>query len=375
METATAVIDVKRYPFLADLEEILKARIGFASLKIVLARQELLNSIVKRVEHALRQGKAPPPLHTVFEEVVSFYGSLYTAVALGDHWLISRIALAEAERAHEYLLTEPGPVVEAVARLVGVSSFTYHDPPYRYPIARSGNVIIYRVLEFSVSFLDYVQYAKRLIGDPSWRPTNQPVIAGRVYLSKDKAIRLLKEAVMLYVEEKARNLQPMEELPQQLIDTIRKMVSEARRPKIEAGGPRGRPKIRIEKGVIIEDAFPPCMKDILDRARRGEHLSHHERFAIATFLLQLGAEIDQVVDVFRNLPDFNEKITRYQVEHLAGLRGSMKKYRTYSCEKMKTLGLCRAECGTRSPISAYYRSLAKMMKQGRRIEEVKEVTK
>ena len=69
--------------------------------------------------------------------------------------------------------------------------------------------------------------------------------------------------------------------------------------------------------------------------------------------------------MFRNMPDFNEKITRYQVEHLAGLRGSGKRYRTYSCEKMKSLGLCKADCGTRSPIQAYYRILSRMVKEGK----------
>ncbi|MDW8011110.1 MAG: hypothetical protein RMH84_05920, partial [Sulfolobales archaeon] len=53
-------------------------------------------------------------------------------------------------------------------------------------------------------------------------------------------------------------------------------------------------------------------------------------------------------------------IARYQVEHLAGLRGSGKRYRTYSCEKMKSLGLCVAECSTRTPLQYYRRAVREL---------------
>jgi DNA primase large subunit len=39
-------------------------------------------------------------------------------------------------------------------------------------------------------------------------------------------------------------------------------------------------------------------------------------------------------------PDFNEKIARYQVEHIAGLRGSRTRYKPPSCQTMRSLGLC-----------------------------------
>ena len=95
-------------------------------------------------------------------------------------------------------------------------------------------------------------------------------------------------------------------------------------------------------------------------AEKGEHLTHHQRFALATFLLNIGMDIEDVLNIFRNLPDFNERIARYQVEHLAGIRGGRKKYLVYSCEKMRTLGLCNSSCDVKNPLVFYWRTLKKL---------------
>ncbi len=368
MEARTALVDGKRYPFLVDYVSALRARLGISDLGVIVSKPAFSKLVTERVRWAVEKARAPDPAPTLLEELISFYGAVYVAKRVGDRWLLSRLSLAEAARAQELLESEPGRVVEAVARAVGIGSFTHHEPPLKVAVARLGGLTLYNTYEFSVTFIDYVKYAKRLLGDPSWKPVNLPVWKGRVFLDKGKAVRLVKEAVEMFINRLAETVEDGSEPPDQILNDVKSMLEKVRRPRIAKEGGRY-PRIVVEKGVIVEEAFPPCMKDILERARRGEHLSHHERFAIATFLLQIGAEIDQVVDVFRNMPDFNEKITRYQVEHLAGLRGSMKKYKTYSCEKMRTLGLCKADCGVRSPIQYYYRALARMMRKRRKADE------
>ncbi|MEM4676197.1 MAG: hypothetical protein QXM12_07910, partial [Nitrososphaerota archaeon] len=100
-------------------------------------------------------------------------------------------------------------------------------------------------------------------------------------------------------------------------------------------------------------AMPPCMVKLLDDARQGVELSHNARLALASYLLNTGLGLDEVVDVFRNQPDFRESITRYQVNYIATY-DSGKPLITYSCQKMKELGLCIADCGVKTPLS--YRS-------------------
>jgi len=106
----------------------------------------------------------------------------------------------------------------------------------------------------------------------------------------------------------------------------------------------------IENRANMQHGDPPCMAAILDALRRGENLPHTARFAITTYLLKKGWDIEQIVDLFRNAPDFNEKITRYQVQHIAGKVGGRKEYAVPSCKTMKEWGLCVANCSIRNPL-------------------------
>lgn len=107
--------------------------------------------------------------------------------------------------------------------------------------------------------------------------------------------------------------------------------------------------------VFAENLFPPCIQAILRSLVNGENLTHHQRFALATFLLNLNTSVDDLLKIFKYSPDFNERIARYQLEHLAGLRGSKRRYLPYSCSTMKTLNMCNSECGTRNPLQYVYR--------------------
>ena len=111
-------------------------------------------------------------------------------------------------------------------------------------------------------------------------------------------------------------------------------------------------KTRVAEGRVVNTPHgnPPCMTAILEALKRGENLPHTARFAIATYLLKRGWDVEQIVELFRNAPDFNEKITRYQVQHIAGRAGGRKEYNVPSCKTMKEWGLCVANCGIKSPL-------------------------
>ena len=349
-----ALVDGRLFPYFVEPLELIRRRYGVDPVTLASRLGFVLERGFERLREAVVRGRAPRPAERLEDEVLSFLFASLLALASGSRWLVSRLALAEAERGYQQLLSAPDEVVSQVARLTGLRSVRFRPGLYREPIALVNGVPVYREFNFSVSFVEYVSAARRLLGDQRWKPVNLPVRRGEVYLDKARMARLVKETLMVYVENLIIGLAGKVD-----VDGLRRLaagylekIGELEKPRLRGGG-----RVRVEKGVIVEEAFPPCMAEILARARRGEHLSHHERFAIATFLLNIGADVDRVVDVFRSMPDFNERITRYQVEHLAGLRGSGKRYRTYSCETMRSLGLCRADCGTRSPVQAYYRNL------------------
>ena len=94
---------------------------------------------------------------------------------------------------------------------------------------------------------------------------------------------------------------------------------------------------------------PPCMEKLIERAKKGEHLPHVARFTLVAYLRKVGWEDQQLIDLFRKDPRFVERITTYQIEQI-----SKKGYLPLSCERMKELGLCVADCGLKNPL-AYLR--------------------
>jgi DNA primase large subunit len=46
-------------------------------------------------------------------------------------------------------------------------------------------------------------------------------------------------------------------------------------------------------------------------------------------------------DMFKTFSDYNERLTRYQIEHIAGERGSGTKYTCPQCSVLQTHGVCK----------------------------------
>ncbi|MFX0067238.1 MAG: hypothetical protein ACFFC7_34335 [Candidatus Hermodarchaeota archaeon] len=97
----------------------------------------------------------------------------------------------------------------------------------------------------------------------------------------------------------------------------------------------------------------------------GHSISHVGRFALTSFLVNTGMTVGNVIDLFRSMSDFDERMTRYQVEHIAGVRGSQTRYIPPRCDTLRTHGVCLRPdeiCKkVRHPL-AYYRRKLKTIK-------------
>jgi DNA primase large subunit len=80
----------------------------------------------------------------------------------------------------------------------------------------------------------------------------------------------------------------------------------------------------------------------------GENLSHAGRFALAAFLHRAGADFETIVDAYRGAPDFDESVTRYQVEHITQ-RDDGRGYEPPECETLRSHGLCFREGDASAP--------------------------
>jgi DNA primase large subunit len=90
----------------------------------------------------------------------------------------------------------------------------------------------------------------------------------------------------------------------------------------------------------VVEALPPCIRRAFEGLLAGRRESHMERFALTSFLINAGMDVEEIVQLFVSVTDFDEQFTRYQIEHIAGLRGSRTRYTPPSCSTLKTHGVC-----------------------------------
>jgi len=286
-------------------------------------------------------------------EIPSFPIAIMMVAATTDSFIKKRYALAEAKRVSDLLKGEGEEKIMEIA-----DNFKWKVRPVKGDIGLEP-------YSFALHFTDFLKNAVDF-QDKKWKLVNRLVLNGEVYLTKSEVNRLLEEEVRKYIEEKLST--KVESLPQGIMDRINRL-------KQLASEKRG--QIRLEevpKGVVIA-AFPPCIKGIYDIVLSGRSTSHIGRFALTSFLINIGMTVDNVIDLFRSISDFDERMTRYQVEHIAGVRGSRTKYIPPRCDTLRTHGICPSTdeiCKrVRHPL-AYYRRKLKTIKHKFPLSEYRE---
>ena len=88
---------------------------------------------------------------------------------------------------------------------------------------------------------------------------------------------------------------------------------------------------------------------------------------MTSFLINAGMNIDDIVKLFTSVTDFDEEFTRYQIEHIAGIRGGRTRYTPPTCATLRTHGVCintdRICERVKHPLSYYRRKLWSIQKR------------
>ncbi|MGZ4863705.1 MAG: DNA primase large subunit PriL [Halobacteriota archaeon] len=203
---------------------------------------------------------------------------------------------------------------------------------------------------FELYFSDFIRYTGRLRG-PQWRLVNL-LYRGRVTLAKGEITQILAEAVRLKV---------LSGLPLKL---SAKMCQELLLYTSPLKHALSQVLLRQEdSGPAVLEACPPCIKALLMQVKAGKNLSHPARFALTSFLANIGMKEDEIVLIYQMSPDFDYELTRYQVEHIKGSSG--KDYTPPGCSTMETYGNCVESddlCRRISHPLSYYRLQIKRRK-------------
>jgi DNA primase large subunit len=285
-----------KYPFLKSALPLLR------TYKITNLPQEVRARAQERVLEAIERGEKGvlPKLSNPWVELLSFALSRALVLYVDDDWLRRRWALAEAARVERLLHDENDEVLLYVINDLGLQVKT-----------ADGKWIMH--------FSQYLHLSRRLGTEPRWKLVNRLMEKGLVSLTRPEVIRLLRE--WLYYSFVQAKPVPVNWHPEEA-----KAIKEAL-------------KRRAAKTVAPAPSreWAPCMVALRNRVADA---SHFGLFALAAYMANKGYEVKEIVDVLRVRSDFDERIARYQVEHIAGQRGSRVKYRPPSCQSMKTHGLC-----------------------------------
>ncbi|MDI9646071.1 MAG: DNA primase regulatory subunit PriL [Archaeoglobales archaeon] len=240
------------------------------------------------------------------------YIAMRTIASQIEDWARIRFAVSEANFYGEILKKESDEVVRLVASECGI-----------------------KVKGWNVSVAGYIKASSR-IRAPEWRLLNRSLKGGYVESTRREVERIIVEILRLRFSEKVPILFEVPELAR----------------KIE------RKDIKLDLGKVDLDCLPPCMKEILIQLQNGMNVPHTARFAITSFLINIGMKVDEIIELFKKAPDFDEEKTRYQVEHIAGERGKSVEYTAPSCDTMRTYHNCVANCKVSHPL-VYYRNCKK----------------
>jgi len=269
--------------------------------------------------------------------------------ATNDASLKRRYALAEAKRAYNILKQETKQKLIEVAQTFNWK-ITHTKPDRKNaPYTTSGDLTIH--------FTNYLKNTGNL-RETKWKLVNRTMQQGEVQLTKDEAARLLSEEIRTHVEKKLDT-----KIEFTLPQTVNERLEKLKNLYLSRKG-----KIRQEempKETKIE-AFPPCITKLYKDAQAGRHISHIGRFALTSFLVNSGMPVENIIECFRPASDYSERMTRYQVEHIAGGRGSRTKYIPPKCDTLRTHGVCPGmdeicQRNVRHPL-AYYRRKLKTLK-------------
>ena len=313
METAISAEDFAKYPFLKQASkqiEELQFTIGTLS-----SEKPVFDRAFSRVEKAISKVNTGEPVKDRMTEISSFAASLILVIATKNAWVKKRYALAVAKTAHVQLLRESKGKILAIAR------------DFDWDIG-DGTTL---GKDFRLGFVFFLKNAAHL-HNPNWKLINQIIDKGCVFVNQDKVVRLLQEEVRKRVERRL-DVPEIKNLPEDITESAGKLTalaSEVMGQEIEE-----MPK------TVVQAAFPPCINALYSDAAQAHHLSHIGRFTLTSFLVNIGMSPEAVNELFKTFSDYNERLTRYQIEHIAGERGSGTKYTCPQCSVLQTHSVCK----------------------------------
>ncbi len=323
--------ELAKYPFLADAGQHLP-EYGFTLEQLAqdpdlaVVREKAFNRIYTTTQTGKIYKPSPKGSTALPLEVLSFILAIVLLKQSRANFLIKKFAMQEARGAERFLERDLGQgttdiQVETTRKIIWDLAHIEISKRDKY---------------FVIAVPDYLHRAV-LLHAREWKLINRQVKDGWVYLNPHETVRLIRQELVNYISDKISSAAtpPVVSGLQDMVDKLILLNS------------------KFQPQIAYSDKNPPCVQHAIDTLSDGKNLSHAGRFMLATYLLSRGYNVKEIAPYFKNAPDYNESITLYQLNHLAGKSGNNTQYACQSCAKLKSANLCYAtsECeGIHNPM-------------------------
>ncbi len=317
-----------KYPFLNEASLYVKDTYFDLTEFDRVEMNDIVNKAFNKINDYLRNGDSDYQINyqmtnhaLVQDEALTFIASLLIIKSVSVDEITKKFALMESMRFEKYLISDLR------------DTFGHEKKKYiLFKIFKElfdTDILLdeKNTLFYKIRIRDYIKYSINF-HEQEWKLVNRSVYKGFVYLNANEIVRLFRNELSLFIIKKIKEMR---------LDEFPAVISQRGQAIKDYWQSNNRFVYSYSNNMNVT---PPCIDHLYKQIEKGENLPHSARLLLGTFLLSTNKSVDEIVNVFSKLPDFNERVTRYQLNHLAGKKGSSKKYNVPSCEKIKLEDLC-----------------------------------
>jgi DNA primase large subunit len=307
--------DLAKYTFMPEAGDYIRANEISITDLVSPVFKDVLKRAEERVLEAIKSTKVSDKREENRDiEIMSFPVALMLVRSTNLNHLMERYSAAEAARVETLLGKEQNQkIIEDI-----FETFLHvkleHSAVSNFP-------------GFKIGLVDYLKRAEKFRG-PEWNLINRIVQNGKVYVSQQDLIKLIREEIreLIFQRLKATNVPKLPDGLDSIVKNLIKLTPPPRTP--------------FATLKIAPENYPPCTKAALHLLENGQNVPHYGRFLMATYLLAVGKTVDEIMSIFPKSPDFKKSVTQYQIEHIAGMKGGHTKYTVPSCKTLQTHSFC-----------------------------------
>jgi DNA primase large subunit len=155
-----------------------------------------------------------------------------------------------------------------------------------------------------IHIMEYLELLEKglSIQAPQYTLPNQTLSKGYVYLEYARFIYLMRVSMEQRLLNRVKTMKEWTE--NKLINRCVKLLDEKY------------PRFDKHLSAPSKDNIPYSIQELIDIAKRDHHLNHHQRIKLGIYLQKNNFDMEYIMDIFRQLSDWNEKTTRYQLQSL-----------------------------------------------------------